>query len=912
MIFERVARLKRLRRMAGERRWRRILHPALVLRIAMWVLMIPHAVGAEDTAALNAPLVARLDVATAQQTDAMLSSTFRTQDASGVYAPGDDGAVLLTRPIFATMALDAYASTHNTASLAQASNSVSRYYGYLISSADHDGDHLIETTATIQGRTMQIEDPSFNALLAMDTRNLARINLELRRPMTALYWYDGARTVERAVVTGTFDPDDNYCLARDATSGQPIRNFAPPAALPAQFSMVVGENYAEHMRAHVIDWASQATANVAPADRAANAIDFMTAVDVLGSGDHAGVVDGLRRLMPLPSAVAMPVERYALARGRVDIPLADDDLIFGLFLCIERAGSFSDPERFRIEHALPDVRALALAPNAPLISPENAANSIAVVYSTIATLRDWLRTTSFFSPDDKKAYPGVDANIAAQRLLEDVTMLVHRAENRLFEMRYAAQGVRAQVMLPVDRVVVLDNFDVRWQVTSAKAAVAWKSISTGIFGEAIAPLSGAVPGASPAAPLRIATRHVARGAAGALRMLTLTAVFEDASGTQSRVHFDRSIYLNPPVSVTARFPQGRTIHASTIPVQLTVQRHSNISTDAKYYWFSPSGLHVAEGNNGLVHLGVSDSATITLHVEIPSPCRPGLFPFTLKFFAGDRDAGTIASSLFKPYQWTYVGPFPADGGLAHVLPPEQGVNLLTSYPGPNGSARWRAVPESACDPRGGIALTSLADDEGVHYLYTIVACAYETQLRARLWSNSPTTLFVNGRRVATATSESGDSAVATVQLDPDKNHILIKVIGDRDSRVTFALGNDDNLAADEFDNNLAELAGGYREMTAREMATGSTPTESRRLITLRFQDTEAGAVAVVGSFNGWSPAVNPMQKKGDVWELTLSLLPGKYSYRFLVDQKKQVLDPAATGTEPDGYGGKNSVLVVKN
>jgi len=69
-------------------------------------------------------------------------------------------------------------------------------------------------------------------------------------------------------------------------------------------------------------------------------------------------------------------------------------------------------------------------------------------------------------------------------------------------------------------------------------------------------------------------------------------------------------------------------------------------------------------------------------------------------------------------------------------------------------------------------------------------------------------------------------------------------------------------------------------------------------------------VAVVGSFNGWSPAENPMTKKGDVWELTLSLLPGKYSYRFLVDQKKQVLDPSSKSTEPDGYGGKNSVLVV--
>jgi hypothetical protein len=152
MIFKRVAGLKRLWHRAGSRRWRRILHPALVFRIAMWVLMIPRAVGAEDTARLNAPLIARLDAATAQQTDALLTSVFRTQDATGLIVPSeDDGAALLTKPILATMALDAYATTRNTASLAQAANAISRYYSYLFSSADRDGDRLIESPSAIQG-----------------------------------------------------------------------------------------------------------------------------------------------------------------------------------------------------------------------------------------------------------------------------------------------------------------------------------------------------------------------------------------------------------------------------------------------------------------------------------------------------------------------------------------------------------------------------------------------------------------------------------------------------------------------------------------------------------------------------------------------------------------------------------------
>jgi hypothetical protein len=49
---------------------------------------------------------------------------------------------------------------------------------------------------------------------------------------------------------------------------------------------------------------------------------------------------------------------------------------------------------------------------------------------------------------------------------------------------------------------------------------------------------------------------------------------------------------------------------------------------------------------------------------------------------------------------------------------------------------------------------------------------------------------------------------------------------------------------------------------------------------------------------------------GGTWEITLSLRPGKYAYRFLVNNRRQVLDPNCPIEEPDGYGGKNSVIYV--
>jgi hypothetical protein len=910
MKFRQVAAIGRAFAAARNGAWRRLIPPFLVVRIAISILMLPEPVTGQG-AALPAPPapVSRLDPLSASTTEELLTSLFRTQTTQGTYVPADDATVLLTHPVFATMAYDAFTVTRNTAMLAQSANSIARYYGYLMSTSDRDGDRLLETPATVQERDTHVEDPGYNALVAVDMRNLARIYYELRRTMQALYWYDTARSIERAVLASTFNAEDDYCFARDPASGRPVREYSPAAALAAQFSFAVGENHAARMRSHVVDWATQAVVEVAPTELAAHAIDCLVAVSVLSDGAHAAVVEGLRRGMPGPSLAATAAERYALARARLDIPLTDDDVVLGLLLYLQRSAAIPDGERFRIEQSLPKVRSLALAPHTPPLTVDEADDAVRTVFTAISTLRESLRKSTFFSADEKRAFPGIDANIATQRLLEDAIMVNHRAENRVFEMRYAGASARVQATLVDDRVVAMDPMTVRWEITG-NSAMQWKNISVGIFGEALVPMGGGPFSAGPDAPLRIVTRHIARGAAGALRLLTFTAVFEAPTGTRSRYHVTRSVYLSPPVSITARFPEGRVMSASMVPVQVVIRRNATLQDATKYFWFSPAGLRLTEGNTGLIRFGAADSAVVTLHVEVPAPCRPGVFPFTLKFFAGDRDAGTVSSSLFKPYQWTYVGPFVADGGLDPALPPERGVNLLQTYPGPNGEARWRPVPESACGPRGGISLQSLAVDHGVHYLYTIVACAYETDLDARLWASGPVALYVNGRRQIRIASADGDSAAARVHLAPDKNHILIKVIGGRDAKVFFALGSDDNIAADEFDNDLSELAGGYRELTARELSTGAMPRESRRLVTLRFQDPEAKSVAVVGSFNGWSPASSPMRKQGDTWELTLSLLPGRYSYRFLVDEKKQVLDPSSTVTEPDGYGGKNSVMVV--
>ena len=48
-----------------------------------------------------------------------------------------------------------------------------------------------------------------------------------------------------------------------------------------------------------------------------------------------------------------------------------------------------------------------------------------------------------------------------------------------------------------------------------------------------------------------------------------------------------------------------------------------------------------------------------------------------------------------------------------------------------------------------------------------------------------------------------------------------------------------------------------------------------------------------------------------IWSIGKELTPGRYEYKFVVDRNSWMEDPNALETIDDGYGGKNSVLIVK-
>ncbi len=73
----------------------------------------------------------------------------------------------------------------------------------------------------------------------------------------------------------------------------------------------------------------------------------------------------------------------------------------------------------------------------------------------------------------------------------------------------------------------------------------------------------------------------------------------------------------------------------------------------------------------------------------------------------------------------------------------------------------------------------------------------------------------------------------------------------------------------------------------------------------------ARAVFLAGTFNNWNPQGIPLKTSGKgKWEVTLSLPPGKYEYRFIVDGK-WIEDPLAKESVANPFEGSNSILVVK-
>ena len=98
-------------------------------------------------------------------------------------------------------------------------------------------------------------------------------------------------------------------------------------------------------------------------------------------------------------------------------------------------------------------------------------------------------------------------------------------------------------------------------------------------------------------------------------------------------------------------------------------------------------------------------------------------------------------------------------------------------------------------------------------------------------------------------------------------------------------------------------------MKEKRTTAQQKPPRKKRVV-FALEAPQAEQVLVTGTFCDWQTGSHVLRKdKKGVWRTTLSLLPGRYEYRFLVDGAWRD-DPICTERVPNPFGAQNCVLHV--
>jgi 1,4-alpha-glucan branching enzyme len=85
---------------------------------------------------------------------------------------------------------------------------------------------------------------------------------------------------------------------------------------------------------------------------------------------------------------------------------------------------------------------------------------------------------------------------------------------------------------------------------------------------------------------------------------------------------------------------------------------------------------------------------------------------------------------------------------------------------------------------------------------------------------------------------------------------------------------------------------------------------AKQKVTFTYVAPDAQTVLLAGDFTGWQQAPLSLKKdKKGVWKTTVSLPPGRYEYRLLVDGQWQD-DPQCPQRQANDFGSENCVCTV--
>jgi len=96
-----------------------------------------------------------------------------------------------------------------------------------------------------------------------------------------------------------------------------------------------------------------------------------------------------------------------------------------------------------------------------------------------------------------------------------------------------------------------------------------------------------------------------------------------------------------------------------------------------------------------------------------------------------------------------------------------------------------------------------------------------------------------------------------------------------------------------------------------QAAPAARPAADTVYVRFELTDRAARTVSVAGTFNGWRVGALAMSRDSTgLWSATAALPVGEHRYEFVVDGTRWIPDPTAHAEVDDGFGGRNSVIVV--
>ena len=91
----------------------------------------------------------------------------------------------------------------------------------------------------------------------------------------------------------------------------------------------------------------------------------------------------------------------------------------------------------------------------------------------------------------------------------------------------------------------------------------------------------------------------------------------------------------------------------------------------------------------------------------------------------------------------------------------------------------------------------------------------------------------------------------------------------------------------------------------------TSAAKNSKKVEFEFYAPQSKKVQVAGSFNSWNPGKTPLKQGRDgKWKASVSLSPGRYEYKFLVDGDWQN-DQKPVECVPNNLGGWNCVIEVQ-